>query len=208
MLNRSLENLLWENFGRLEQTLKDHRFLRREILSNGFIVYELRKPDPSLPLNGAYFAARKSPSGYIDEALFWYAPDLDKASAGVLKLPMPNEPVGPVKPVEAPQPRRLPELSRLIVAGVAGAGFLFLATQDYIPAFVGFCAGAMIYAAAHNAWNAAFSYVLNAYRFVFPQMPERKTSIKNLEGTFENGAQGREAITMMLELTEISGISR
>lgn len=208
MVNRPLEDILWENFGALEKTLQANDHTTRRYFSNGVVLYELRKPDPSLPLYGAYFVARKSPSGYVDEALFWYATDLAKASADVLKLPMSNEPVWTVKPVEELQPRKPIKTGGLIRAGVAGAGCLFLATQDYIPAIVGFCAGAIIYAAAHNAGNAAFSYVLNAYRFVFPQMPERKTSIKNLEGTFENSAQGREAIARMLQLTEISRISR
>ena len=208
MISRPLEDILWEDFGALEKTLQSHGYRTHKPFSNGFVVYEVRKPDQNLPLNGAYFAARKSTSGYVDEALFWYAPNLTEASAELLKLPMPNEPIGPVKPVEAPQSRERIKAGNLFLASVAGASLLFLTTQDPILTFVGFCSGAIIYAVVPDAGNATFSNVLTAYRYVFPQMPKHKTLIKNLEGAFERSAQGRDAITMMLQLTEIYRISR
>lgn len=193
MLNRPLEDILWENFGALEKTLQSNGYRTCKYFSNGFVVYEVRKLDPTLPLNGKYIAVRKSAgSDSLESAILLDAPSLPDASSVIMDLPKAN------KSVKEPAPHWLKEALYAGGAGLAGAGIAMTLAQDSSAAVFGFLGGAILYSMFPSAMKAFYSYLVQANSW----HSNRKRVYAPSNG-FKDAIEGKEAIVALLYLTEI-----
>lgn len=192
MSNRPLEDILWGDFRVLDETLQSNCYGVPWHLGNGYVLYEVRKPDTTLPLNGKYLAVRKSTgSRSLESAFLLDCPNSTEASSLIMKLAA-NQPVKHA-------PYWLKEACRISISGSIGAIIAATLAQDSSAAVPDFVVGASIF----GVGAAIYMMFPSAVAFYSGLVRANSGHGNGPKGVSGGVVEGKEALVEMLYLTEI-----
>ncbi len=193
MFGRRLEDQLWENPGALERTLDPHAYAHVRT-SNNFLVYELRHPDPSSGIRGAFLAVRrKAFANSVGRAIFGNAGSLEEAVEAINSLPAQS-----YSRQEAQG--RVYSLKYLILSGAVGAMAAAVLVEGS-AAVGGLVTGSLMYLIFPSYVRSFFGLPKAILRYAL-SIDQYKAPGNGLSDLIE----GKEALTAMLQLTEIGRI--
>ena len=193
MFGRRLEDQLWENSRALERTLDSYAYAHVRT-GNDFLVYELRQPDPSSGIRGAFLAVRrKAFANSIGRAIFGNAGSLEEAVEAINSLPAQS-----YSRQEAQG--RIYSLNYLVLSGTVGAMVAAVLVEGSATVG-GLVIGSLMYIIFPSCARSFFGLPKAIFRYAL-SVDQYKAPSNGLSDLIE----GKEALTAMLQLTEIRRI--